>query len=95
MEEVHIDLQEQLVRKIETQVHLSPQVRNAFLTISRSAFVPEYYVQQGRRLEWTSTRAKDEEVYDDRVLVTQVDAHGMPSSPSSLLSSTCNLNVPA
>ena len=84
MDNERVDLREQLVRKIETQVRLSPRVRNAFLSIPRSAFVPEYYVQQGTRLEWTTTCAKEDEVYDDRVLVIQVDAHGMPSSSSSL-----------
>ena len=58
MAEEHRDLPEQFVRKIETQVDLSAQVRNALLTIPRSAFVPEYYVQQGKRLEWKSTCAK-------------------------------------
>src|SRR5207248_5596471 len=58
-------------------------VRNAFLQVPRHLFVPQYYQQQGNNLSWDLVPATQERIYQDEVLVTQIDRRGIPSSSTS------------
>jgi protein-L-isoaspartate(D-aspartate) O-methyltransferase len=61
---------------------LSPQIRQAFLAVSRAHFVPTYYVQE-QPGEWREHDTSDV-VYQDKALVTKINEKGHPCSSSSL-----------
>lgn len=72
-----------LVSVIEQVVPLSDEVRQAFLTVSRRAFVPTYYRREGSVLDWTLVETADA-AYTDEALVTKIDPLSKhPSSSSS------------
>jgi len=75
---------ERLVEAIEQAVGhpLAQRLRQAFLTVARSHFVPVYYVQDNPG-EWSRHDAADI-VYQDQVLVTKVNEKGHPCSSSSM-----------
>jgi protein-L-isoaspartate(D-aspartate) O-methyltransferase len=77
-----LNQRQQLVTTIEqTLGHaLSPRLKQAFLAVAREQFVPTYYIQEhpGR---WKAHQAND--VYQDRALITKINAQGHPCSSSS------------
>ncbi|MET7640670.1 methyltransferase domain-containing protein [Streptomyces sp. NPDC005438] len=60
--------------------------RPAFAAVPRDLFVPEFY-QQDERGRWYRVTRSDRDylrsVYSDTALMTQLDAHGIPTSSSS------------
>ena len=72
-----------LVAAIEQVVPLSDGVCQAFLSVSRSVFVPMYYRREGSVLDWTLVETADA-AYTDQALVTKIDPISKhPSSSSS------------
>ena len=72
-----------LVSAIEQIVPLSDEIHQAFLSVSRRAFVPTYYRREGSVLDWTLVETADA-AYTDEALVTKIDPVSKhPSSSSS------------
>jgi len=72
-----------LVSAIERITPLSAHVRQAFLSVARVLFVPQYYRRQGRVLNWAMVDTGDA-AYTDEALVTKVDPISKhPTSSSS------------
>lgn len=71
----------ELVDAIEKDISLSSAVRRAFLAVDRALFVSSYYEHEG--MQWVRQADAHSVVYQNRPLVTQIDALGMPSSSSS------------
>jgi protein-L-isoaspartate(D-aspartate) O-methyltransferase len=72
----------ELLEAVEQTIghQLAPAVRDAFVRVDRRAFVPRYYVQQGRAFVEQEAGA---EIYQNRAFLTRLDARGVPNSSSS------------
>lgn len=70
-----------LVEAMEQERPLSAAVRRAFLTVDRGLFMPAYYEHEGK--VWIKRGTARTVVYQNRPLITQLDALGVPNSSSS------------